>query len=477
MSHAVTSDRIRQEDEMTALSSIYSENEFSCTRNEQIKCTINIFLKLNRKLEVNFTNCCSSNAISDSIVSCDKIFVGHLPPVRLYTQLPNMYPSRKPPNFCLSVIWLTPWEISFVCQKLDEIWEENQGSEILFLWLDFLQNDLFNFLGIQDSLDVSFMHIIRTTPGDRITFHLARLADRRAVNGALSLDIKKLLISYDREQHKKQFDNNFYTCYICFEEYRGLHCIELKNCGHVYCKDCIEEHIRIKINEHIKIISCPTLDCSFEINDNDIKTLCPSLFSRYEELLLRVTLNTMDDVIYCPRISCQNPMIKDPSDTAPICPICNYCFCIYCYKLYHGAAPCEIASDDIKKLINDYKNSDDKKRKLLERKYGRRQIQLVEETLTTEYLQDNTRSCPKCHSLISKIEGCNKMTCKHCQSCFCWLCGQQITLMNGYGHFTSANSPCFGLLFEGVEGDGYDNFEIMENVIWFEVNFDEVLEN
>ncbi|XP_070165552.1 E3 ubiquitin-protein ligase RNF14-like isoform X2 [Polyergus mexicanus] len=436
MSRVITSDRIRQEDEMTALSSIYSENEFSCTRNEQIKCTVNIILKLNRKLEVNFTNCCSSNAISDSIVSSDKIFVEHLPPVRLYTQLPNIYPSRKPPNFCLSVIWLTPWEISFVCQKLDEIWEENQGSEILFLWLDFLQNDLFNFL-----------------------------------------DIKKLLISYDREQHKKQFDNNFYTCYICFEEYRGLHCIELKNCGHVYCKDCIEEHIRIKINEHVKIIPCPTLDCSFEINDNDIKTLCPSLFSRYEELLLRITLNTMDDVIYCPRISCQNPMIKDPSDTAPICPVCNYCFCIYCYKLYHGAAPCEIASDDIKKLINDYKNSDDKKKKLLERKYGRRQIQLVEETLTTEYLQDNTKSCPKCHSLISKIEGCNKMTCKHCQSRFCWLCGQQITLMNGYGHFTSANSPCFGRLFEGVEDYDYDNFEIMENVIWFEVNFDEVLEN
>ncbi|XP_070165554.1 E3 ubiquitin-protein ligase RNF14-like isoform X3 [Polyergus mexicanus] len=406
MSRVITSDRIRQEDEMTALSSIYSENEFSCTRNEQIKCTVNIILKLNRKLEVNFTNCCSSNAISDSIVSSDKIFVEHLPPVRLYTQLPNIYPSRKPPNFCLSVIWLTPWEISFVCQKLDEIWEENQGSEILFLWLDFLQNDLFNFL-----------------------------------------------------------------------EYRGLHCIELKNCGHVYCKDCIEEHIRIKINEHVKIIPCPTLDCSFEINDNDIKTLCPSLFSRYEELLLRITLNTMDDVIYCPRISCQNPMIKDPSDTAPICPVCNYCFCIYCYKLYHGAAPCEIASDDIKKLINDYKNSDDKKKKLLERKYGRRQIQLVEETLTTEYLQDNTKSCPKCHSLISKIEGCNKMTCKHCQSRFCWLCGQQITLMNGYGHFTSANSPCFGRLFEGVEDYDYDNFEIMENVIWFEVNFDEVLEN
>lgn len=56
-------------------------------------------------------------------------------------------------------------------------------------------------------------------------------------------------------------------------------------------------------------------------------------------------------------------------------------------QFYHGAAPCEIASDDVKELINDYKNSDDKKKKLLEKKYGRRQMKLVEETLTTDYLR------------------------------------------------------------------------------------------
>ncbi|GAB1864321.1 RBR-type E3 ubiquitin transferase [Camponotus japonicus] len=453
---------------MTVLSSIYNKKEFSCIRSEKIKCTVNIFPKFHKKLEVNFTNYCSSNIISKEIVPRDTIFIEYLPPIGLHTQLPDTYPSQKPPKFCVSVTWLTPWEISFICQKLDEIWEENQGSEILFLWLDFLQNDLCNFLNIQDSLDVSFMHIIRTTPGDRITFRLAHLSDPRAVNGALSLDLKKLLISYDRRQHRKQFDNNFYTCQICFQEYKGVHCIELRNCGHVYCKSCMKEHIRIKINERIKIIPCPTFDCSFEINDNDIKTLCPNLFSRYEELVLRITLDTMDDIIYCPRISCQNPIIKDPNDAAPICPICNYCFCVYCYKSFHGAAPCNIASDDVKKLINNYKDSDDKKIKFLEKKYGRRQIRLVEETLTSEYLQDNAKNCPKCHSFISKIDGCNKMICKHCQSCFCWLCGQQITLIDRYAHFTTTNGSCFGRLFENVEDNNYDDFNIMENIIWFE---------
>lgn len=326
MSHA-TKDHKRQEDEITVLSSIYNEDEFSCTRSEQIKrCTFNIFPKLHKKLQVNFIN--------EGINAIDKIFVDHLPPIRLHIQLPDTYPSQKSPNFCLSITWLTPWEISFLCQKLDEMWEENQGSEILFLWLLFLQNNLFNFLGIQDFLDVSFMHLIRTAPGDRITFNLTRLSDPRAINGALCLDLKKLLISYDREQHRKQFENNFYTCHICCEEHRGSHCIELKNCGHVYCRSCMKEYVHIKINEHIKIISCPTLDCSFEMNDNDIKTLCSaSLFSQYEKYMLQKTLDTMDDIIYCPRNSCQYPIIRSPSDIAPICPTCSYCFCIYCCKV------------------------------------------------------------------------------------------------------------------------------------------------
>lgn len=465
MSHA-TKDHKRQEDEITVLSSIYNEDEFSCTRSEQIKrCTFNIFPKLHKKLQVNFIN--------EGINAIDKIFVDHLPPIRLHIQLPDTYPSQKSPNFCLSITWLTPWEISFLCQKLDEMWEENQGSEILFLWLLFLQNNLFNFLGIQDFLDVSFMHLIRTAPGDRITFNLTRLSDPRAINGALCLDLKKLLISYDREQHRKQFENNFYTCHICCEEHRGSHCIELKNCGHVYCRSCMKEYVHIKINEHIKIISCPTLDCSFEMNDNDIKTLCSaSLFSQYEKYMLQKTLDTMDDIIYCPRNSCQYPIIRSPSDIAPICPTCSYCFCIYCCKAYHGAEPCEIASDDVKKLINDYRNSSDKKKKLLEKKYGRRQIKLVQETLTTEYLRDNAKSCPKCHSHISKIEGCNKMDCKHCQSCFCWLCGQQITSINRYDHFTNTNSECFQRLFEGIDDEDYNNLDLMENIIWFEPNFD-----
>ncbi|KAL0108877.1 hypothetical protein PUN28_014176 [Cardiocondyla obscurior] len=459
----------RQEDEMTALSSIYDETEFFYAKNEKcIRCWFSLYPKFKDKLIIKLMD---SGPFDDEAVSNDCVIglVEHLPPIKLYIFFPDTYPSKTLPTFNISSVWLTPWEMSFICQKFDELWEENQGNEIVFLWLNFLQNDLFNFLNISEFLDISFLHSIYISR-DKALLRLAELSDprvRRESIFKLSLNIKNLLISYNERQHKTQFDENFYTCYICFEKCSGLNSIELENCQHIYCKSCMEKYIRINIVDYISVISCPTVDCKYNISANDIKTLCPNLFLHYEEMMLRLTLDTMEDVVHCPRISCQYPVIRDLNDDAPICPQCFYCFCIYCHKAYHGQALCKMPSNDIMKLVEKYKNSSNVEKKMLEKKYGRRQIQSIETYLTTEYLQDNTKSCPKCHSLISKIDGCNKMTCKHCKSFFCWLCNEQIY---GYDHFNNVDSPCYGSLFEGTELNDiidHDFDDIIDNLDQF----------
>ncbi|XP_024878054.1 E3 ubiquitin-protein ligase RNF14-like [Temnothorax curvispinosus] len=133
-----------------------------------------------------------------------------------------------------------------------------------------------------------------------------------------------------------------------------------------------------------------------------------------------------------------------------------------------------MTSTDIIKLIDEYKNSNIKQQAMLEKKYGKRQMQTIQKYLTTEYLQDNAKRCPKCRSFISKTEGCNKMTCRNCQSFFCWLCNNQI---HGYEHFNTVDSPCYGLLFEGLETENamdyenaVDNF-IMDNINQYLENF------
>jgi ariadne-1 len=48
----------------------------------------------------------------------------------------------------------------------------------------------------------------------------------------------------------------------------------------------------------------------------------------------------------------------------------------------------------------------------------------TDDSETINWLNANTKDCPKCHTIIHKDGGCNHMTCnqKKCRHQFCWLC-------------------------------------------------------
>lgn len=45
-------------------------------------------------------------------------------------------------------------QMSRLCRRLDQLWEDNQGCEILFAWIQFLKEEALDFLGIQSPLEV-----------------------------------------------------------------------------------------------------------------------------------------------------------------------------------------------------------------------------------------------------------------------------------------------------------------------------------
>lgn len=67
-------------------------------------------------------------------------------------------------------------------------------------------------------------------------------------------------------------------------------------------------------------------------------------FARYDSILLTTTLQTMTDIMVCPRSSCQYPVSREPDEKMAVCPECRYVFCVYCKMVYHGVEPCRFRS-------------------------------------------------------------------------------------------------------------------------------------
>jgi hypothetical protein len=66
----------------------------------------------------------------------------------------------------------------------------------------------------------------------------------------------------------------------------------------------------------------------------------PKLFAHYDSMLLSITLDTMSDITYCPRVACQCPVMRETDEKMGVCPSCRYVFCVYCKMTYHGVEPC-----------------------------------------------------------------------------------------------------------------------------------------
>ena len=82
--------------------------------------------------------------------------VSHLPPIRLHIDIPPGYPEESPPEAQLICEWLSPSQIAALQQQLDRLWQEQgPGLPVGYVWIDWLQNDALQFLGLQDGLMLS----------------------------------------------------------------------------------------------------------------------------------------------------------------------------------------------------------------------------------------------------------------------------------------------------------------------------------
>uniref|UniRef100_A0A1I7S7D3 RBR-type E3 ubiquitin transferase n=1 Tax=Bursaphelenchus xylophilus TaxID=6326 RepID=A0A1I7S7D3_BURXY len=186
-------------------------------------------------------------------------------------------------------------------------------------------------------------------------------------------------------------------CEICYEQDKvyGL------SSDHVYCDNCWRNYLTIKIrDEGAMLITCPGLKCGKILIEKMITAFISDeiILKKYKKLVVNSFVQSNLKLKWCPALDCGRAVKVPHAECRPIKCECSMVFCFNCSQEWHDPVSCDMLKLWLKKCSDDSE--------------------------TSNWLNANTKDCPKCHVTIEKDGGCNHMTCKNvsCRFEFCWTC-------------------------------------------------------
>lgn len=434
-----------------------------------------------------------------SIKPAASIPITHLPPITLRFHMPKTYPDQNPPQFALQASWLTHAQLGLLRFKVDALFRDYIGDVALFAVADAVSShglEWLRLLGGDRQDNHEYLLDLRVPPPPPPTANPNNNPlSATSISTAQHIANVDEILTYDRQRTLELFQCSTVTCGICFDARKGDSCVLFPRCAHAYCRECIKWYFEMLVREgEVRSVACPDEDCKRGIKDalhhavTIDKDLLAEIISeesmdRYLMLMRKQALEGRTDVRACPRVLCQQPVIKEPDDEKLcICSNCGYAFCFFCMKTWHGnQTGCSM--ERMKEIVDEYKNADPEQKRRMELQYGKKTLdkvikQMEEAVLNAEWLQNNSQRCPSCSAPVSRSEGCAHMTCRVCQTHFCFLCGQWLDAKQPYAHYSNVLSPCFGSLFQGVDvnnfpaeflqfdhdGDNHDGNQFQEEV-------------
>ena len=198
----------------------------------------------------------------------------------------------------------------------------------------------------------------------------------------------------------------------CFTGNQGLvPFTALKNCHHVFCNECWENHLKTQISAGNTDPQCPGYKCDSCLDDATLMALVPWWYGKLLSRKIDKALEASPELRWCPsktcgrvvRVTVSGPVAMTMDPVSVTC-ACGGVWCFQCGRPAHWPAPCA-ASEKFHKVTKQY---------LIEMEQNK------EELITSVMV----RNCPSCHYPIEKHPGCNCnfMYCVMCQTEFCWEC-------------------------------------------------------
>jgi len=187
---------------------------------------------------------------------------------------------------------------------------------------------------------------------------------------------------------------SMFTCSICFTDYyRTPEITSSCSRNHNFCKACFTEYLEHLISESnaIKIV-CPQDGCMETVEVTFIKQLVSTPLLEKYKIKLQTLQNIPDPTqIICQKPNCKKTIKISRTKEFTICQ-CGTKICNKCQNYCHKDKTC---------------------------------LQAINEELGEFSKNNEIRLCTNCKVIVTKIEGCQHITCSVCKSDWCWDCGEQ----------------------------------------------------
>eukprot|EP00013_Stygamoeba_regulata_P006946 CAMPEP_0177635722 /NCGR_PEP_ID=MMETSP0447-20121125/4059_1 /TAXON_ID=0 /ORGANISM="Stygamoeba regulata, Strain BSH-02190019" /LENGTH=362 /DNA_ID=CAMNT_0019137541 /DNA_START=45 /DNA_END=1133 /DNA_ORIENTATION=- len=203
-----------------------------------------------------------------------------------------------------------------------------------------------------------------------------------------------------------------HSCPICLEDDVGdesvLQLYTFSTCGHYFCFNCAKTYLLFKLDaSEVVDVTCPGKDCSAVLPDSDIESLLQSdvkALGRFMSLREQLVLKHHPDAHYCPLVDCATLQLVDPHANSHICEVCELEF-EPCDRTRHAPVVVSEAAD------LSHLSKKEQKRLL------RAQTKLEKKTRKWKR-RHGVRECPRCGLEFYKFNGCPRMQCPGCRTCF-----------------------------------------------------------
>ncbi|OBT75050.1 hypothetical protein VF21_06529 [Pseudogymnoascus sp. 05NY08] len=446
--------------ELSALQAIFPE--LVIDEKQQFAATLELPVAPSEPVPILFKDVSDESSIeADRHLQIHRL--SYLPNICIGITLPGGYPAEKPPVLELSATpnWLPRGKIHELLAQCEEFWEDMGHDQVLYLFIDHIQDSALGAFGLLDEEE-----------------HLQ-----------LSPDLEIELLDHDKSAKQAEFDRQSYDCGVCLEPKRGNICHKLNDCGHVFCRQCLQDFYNNAITEgDLDSVKCLDPGCAKKREEELAKsgrkrkpkaTLLPSelllipleheMVKRYVTMRHKIELENDKSTVYCPRSFCQGaarskkhtkPIITPTFVTATadeeadeesddelatidptkppnrasllrVCEDCLFAFCSRCLQTWHGEYV----------MCGPPRNDNELS---------------AEDKASLEYIKFHTTPCPTCAVPAQKTHGCNHMICQRCGTHFCYLCASWLDVGNPYQHYNTETTGCYQRLWELEGGDGND---------------------